>query len=138
MADSGVMYDELIPALTTAVRIACSQLTATHRQVIRAHVEQSVQLSRKPGWERKATAHAQLYPLLADGIDDPEAAEHEAESYLRCLHYTAHLALTPRGSMPRWRHLVAPTWHRPHVEWRQRAIDPQEDGLEGVEMFKET
>lgn len=130
------MYDELIPALTTAVRIACPQLTDVHRQSIRAHVEQSVQLARKPGWERKAAAHAELYRLLADSIDDtgvasvlrmgvvlvshlavtagpgldgmitsahrrllvhldasdPDAAEHETESYLRCLHYTAHLA----------------------------------------------
>lgn len=129
------MYNELIPALATAVRIACPQLTAAHREAIRAQVEPSIQLPRKPGWERKAAAHAQLYRLLADDIDDPaaaavlrmgvalvrdlaltagpgmdgmitsahrrllahldasdpEAAGHEAESYLRCLHYMSHL-----------------------------------------------
>jgi DNA-binding FadR family transcriptional regulator len=132
-----IVYDELIPALATAIRMACSTLTAAQRRTIRARVEPSISLPRKPCWERKAAAHAQLYRSLAEataddaavasvlrmgavlvrdlaltagpGMDgmitsahrrllahldasDPEGAEHEAESYLRCLHYMSHLA----------------------------------------------
>lgn len=43
-------------------------------QTIGAHVEQGIRLPRKPGWERKAAAHAQLYLLLADAADDPVVA----------------------------------------------------------------
>jgi DNA-binding FadR family transcriptional regulator len=130
------VYDDLIPALATAIRITCRHLTVPCLQTIGAHVEQGIGLPRKPGWERKAAAHAQLYRLLADAANDPvvasvlrmgtvlvrdlavtagpgsdgmitnahrrllahlsaadaDAAEHEAESYLRTLNFMSRLA----------------------------------------------
>lgn len=129
------MYDGLVPALATAVRLTCPRLSAQNLQAIGTRVEQDIRLPRKPGWECRASAHAQFYRLLADAVDDPvvapvlrmgaelvrdlavtagpgtdglitsahrrllarlgaadaDAAEHETERYLRCLHLRAHL-----------------------------------------------
>jgi DNA-binding GntR family transcriptional regulator len=68
------MYDGLVPALATAVRLTCPHLSAQNLQAIGTQVEQGSRLPRKPGWERRAAAHAQLYRLLADAVDDPVVA----------------------------------------------------------------
>jgi DNA-binding FadR family transcriptional regulator len=65
------MYDGLVPALATAMRLTCPRLSAPNLQAIGTRVEQGSRLPCKPGWERKAAAHAQLYWLLADAVDDP-------------------------------------------------------------------
>ena len=120
----------MIPALATATRIACLRLTSQHISAIENTVEQGASLPRRPGWEQKAAAHAQIFSLLAQAVDDQavarvltlgteivrdlaiavgpaadgiiinsrrrllaglrardaEAAEHEMEKHLRCLH----------------------------------------------------
>ena len=53
------MYDGLVPALATAMRLTCPHLSAPNLQAIGTRVEQGIRLPRKPGWERKAAAHAQ-------------------------------------------------------------------------------
>lgn len=121
----------MIPALATATRIACLRLTSQHITAIENAVEQGASLPRRPGWEQKAAAHADIFSLLAQAVDDQavarvltlgsdivrdlaitagpaadsviirsrrrllaglrardaEAAEHEMEEHLRCLHF---------------------------------------------------
>ena len=121
----------MIPALATATRIACLRLTSQHISAIEDAVEQGASLPRRPGWEQKAAAHAEIFSLLAQAVDDQavarlltlgsdivrdlaitagpaadgviissrrrlldglrardaEAAEHEMEKHLRCLHF---------------------------------------------------
>jgi DNA-binding GntR family transcriptional regulator len=68
------VYENLIPALATATRIACLRLTAQNLKTIGDHVEQSTRLPRGFDWERKAVAHAEVFSLLADAVDDLAAA----------------------------------------------------------------
>ncbi len=121
----------MIPALATATRIACLRLTSQHISAIENAVEQGGSLPRRAGWEQKAAAHAEIFSLLAQAVDDQavarvltlgsdivrdlaitagpaadgviissrrrlldglragdaEAAEHEMEEHLRCLHF---------------------------------------------------
>ena len=120
----------MIPALATATRIACLRLTSQHLSAIENAFVQVASLPRRPGWEQKAAAHAEIFSLLAQAVDDQavarvlalgteivrdlasaagpaadgiivhsrgrllaclyardaEAAEHEMEKHLRCLH----------------------------------------------------
>ena len=134
------VYENMIPALATATHIACLRLTSQHITTIENAVDQGARLPRSPGWEHKATAHAEIFSLLAEAVDDPavagvlslgagivrdlaiaagpaadgiiinsrrrllarlragdaDAAEHEMQDHLRCLHFMWRLTGRPR------------------------------------------
>ena len=64
------MDDELIRWCALATRAACSRMTAQHLRALQDSVEQARCLSARSAWDRKATAHVQIFSLLADVIAD--------------------------------------------------------------------
>jgi DNA-binding GntR family transcriptional regulator len=62
--------DALISLLSVATRIACQRMTAQHLNALHASVEQASCLSARYDWDRKATAHAELFNMLGDSTGD--------------------------------------------------------------------
>lgn len=60
-------------AAASAAGAACSQLTPPALAVLRESVERASRLPSRPGWERKAAAHAEIFRLLAAVAPDPAA-----------------------------------------------------------------
>lgn len=58
-----------------AVRAICGRLTAVQLQEMQRSVEQACLIPKHIGWDRKATAHAELFALLADSAGDPVLAQ---------------------------------------------------------------
>lgn len=65
---------ELFEARAMAARIACQQVTGLALTAVCDSVNRSSNLSARPEWERKATAHAGIFYLLADVAGDYAAA----------------------------------------------------------------
>ena len=65
--------DELIKAQVLTARVACEQITSPVLQRLAESVDQACCLPSKPGWERKAAAHAEIFRLLADVAGHPTA-----------------------------------------------------------------
>jgi WhiB family transcriptional regulator, redox-sensing transcriptional regulator len=61
---------ELFEAQAMATRIACQQVTGLALTAVRDSVNRACGLSARLAWERKATAHAELFGLLADAAGD--------------------------------------------------------------------
>ena len=57
--------EDLIRRNGTAARIACENMTRPALNAVRQTVAWASSLPARPGWERKATAHAELFRLLA-------------------------------------------------------------------------
>jgi hypothetical protein len=68
-----VSIDELIKAQVLTARVACEQITSPVLQRLAESVDQACCLPSKPGWERKAAAHAEVFRLLADIAGHPAA-----------------------------------------------------------------
>jgi hypothetical protein len=68
------MDDGLIEIQAMAVRAICGRLTAVQLQEMRHSVEHACLIPNHIGWDRKATAHAELFTLLADSAGDPVLA----------------------------------------------------------------
>jgi DNA-binding GntR family transcriptional regulator len=66
--------DALISLLSVATCIACQQMTPRHLNALHASVEKASSLPARPDWQRKATAHAELFGMLADATDDGDLA----------------------------------------------------------------
>ena len=64
------MDDEAIGWCALATRAACSRMTAQHLKALQDSVGQARTLPARFAWDRKATAHAQIFNLLADVITD--------------------------------------------------------------------
>ena len=64
------MDDELIRWCALATRAACARMTAPHLKALQDSVGQARCLPARVCWDRKVTAHAQIYNLLADVIAD--------------------------------------------------------------------
>lgn len=69
----------MISLLSAATRIACKQMTpqhlnAQHLNALHASVEQASCLSARDDWERKATAHAELFTMLGGLTGDCDLA----------------------------------------------------------------
>lgn len=64
--------DELIQPQAIAVHIACEQLTGPTLRLLGDSVDRACRLPARPGWERKAAAHTEIFLLLARmaGRDD--------------------------------------------------------------------
>ena len=59
-----------IQATVSRVRIACETMTAPALGMLHASVAGAASLSTRPGWERKAAAHAEVFRLLAQITGD--------------------------------------------------------------------
>ena len=64
----------MISLLSAATRIACRQMTPEHLNALHASVERASCLSARHDWERKATAHAELFTMLGDVTGDRDLA----------------------------------------------------------------
>jgi DNA-binding FadR family transcriptional regulator len=62
--------DELIRWCVLVTRAACSRMTAQHLRALQDSVGQARCLPGRFAWDRKVTAHAQIFNLLADVITD--------------------------------------------------------------------
>lgn len=64
----------MIQAQVMAARLACARMTAPHLGALQDSVERACGLAGGSEWDRKATAHAEIFGLLADVADDPVLA----------------------------------------------------------------
>src|SRR5258708_19209270 len=54
-----------------AAGMACARMTTLHLGALHDSVEWACGLAGKSQWDRKAAAHAEIFSLLADVVDDP-------------------------------------------------------------------
>ena len=66
--------DAVISVVSAATRIACKQMTLQHLDALHASLEQASGLPTRPDWGRKATAHAELFNVLAALTGDRDLA----------------------------------------------------------------
>jgi DNA-binding GntR family transcriptional regulator len=66
--------DAMISLLSAATRIACGQMTPQQLNALHASVERASGLSARCDWERKVTAHAELFTMLGDVTGDRDLA----------------------------------------------------------------
>src|SRR5690348_4899945 len=66
--------EELIRLQVMAARLACKQITEPTLQLLLDSVERACCLPTRPGWERKAAAHAEIFHLLVGVAGGPAAA----------------------------------------------------------------
>jgi hypothetical protein len=59
-----------IQATAARIRVACEKMTAPALGMLRDSVECAASLPTRPGWERKAAAHAEIFRLLAEIAGD--------------------------------------------------------------------
>jgi hypothetical protein len=64
----------VISVVSAATRIACKQMTLQHPDALQASLEQASGPSARPDWGRKATAHAELFNVLAGLTGDRDLA----------------------------------------------------------------
>jgi GntR family transcriptional regulator, transcriptional repressor for pyruvate dehydrogenase complex len=65
------MEEAMIRAQAIAAGIACTRMTAQHLNALHKSVERASCLAAGSQWDRKATAHAEIFDLLANVADDP-------------------------------------------------------------------
>jgi DNA-binding GntR family transcriptional regulator len=63
----------LIGVQAMAARVACEQMTEVALRALHDSVDRASCLPARPGWERKAAAHAEIFGLLADVAGDRAA-----------------------------------------------------------------
>jgi DNA-binding GntR family transcriptional regulator len=68
------MEEGMIQAQVMAARLACARMTAPHLGALQDSVDRACGLAGGSEWDRKATAHAEIFGLLADVADDPVLA----------------------------------------------------------------
>ena len=61
----------MIQAQAMAARLACARMTMVHLTELHDSVERACGLAGRSQWGRKAAAHAEIFSLLADPVDDP-------------------------------------------------------------------
>ncbi len=64
----------MIQAQVMAARLACVRMTARHLGALQASMERACGLADVSEWDSKATAHAEIYGLLADVAGEPALA----------------------------------------------------------------
>ena len=60
----------MIPLLSAATRIACGRMTPQHLNALHTSLDRASCLSARHDWERKVTAHAELFIMLGDLTGD--------------------------------------------------------------------
>jgi DNA-binding FadR family transcriptional regulator len=68
-----IRAEELTVMQAIAARIACERMTAPAMKILLDSVERASSLPTRPGWERKAAAHAEFFRLLAGMAGDRAA-----------------------------------------------------------------
>ena len=58
-------------AQAMAARLACARMTMVHLAALHHSVERACGLAGRSQWGLKAAAHAEIFSLLADLVDDP-------------------------------------------------------------------
>ena len=66
--------EELIRTQVMAARIACKQITGPSLKLLLDSVDRACCMPARPGWDRKAAAHAEIFTLLADVAGGQAAA----------------------------------------------------------------
>ena len=66
--------NELIETQVIAIRIACRQMTTPHLKALQDSVEQACRVPAAFPWDSKAAAHAQIFNVFADAVNDPLVA----------------------------------------------------------------
>ena len=61
----------MIQAQVMAARMACARMTMLHLTELHDSVERACDFSGRSRWARKAAAHAEIFTLLAEALDDP-------------------------------------------------------------------
>lgn len=69
---------KLIEVQTLAARVACEQMTGPALKAVRDSVQRASGLPARPGWEHKATVHAEIFYLLAEAAGAPGVLTGEA------------------------------------------------------------
>ena len=69
-----LMEEGMIQAQVMAARIACARMTVRQLAELHDSVERACGLAAGSEWDRKAAAHAEIFGLLADVVDDPVLA----------------------------------------------------------------
>jgi hypothetical protein len=64
----------LIETQVIAIRIACGQMTTPHLKAWQDSVEQACRVPAAFPWDRKAAAHAEIFNVLAERVNDPLVA----------------------------------------------------------------
>ena len=64
------MEEGMIQAQAMAARMACARMTMLHLTELHDSVERACGLAARSQWDRKASAHAEIFTLLADVADD--------------------------------------------------------------------
>lgn len=79
----------MIQAQAMAARVACARMTVPYLTELQDSVERACGLRGRSQWGRKAAAHAEIFGLLAEVVDDPllspllaEVAVHAQEAML--------------------------------------------------------
>jgi GntR family transcriptional repressor for pyruvate dehydrogenase complex len=65
------MEEGMIQAQAMAARMACARMTMLHLTGLHDSVERACCLAARSQWDRKASAHAEIFSLLAEVVDDP-------------------------------------------------------------------
>ena len=60
------MDEQIIQLYARVTRTACMRMTPQHVAALQSSLDQSCCLSARHQWDRKATAHAEMFNLLAD------------------------------------------------------------------------
>jgi DNA-binding FadR family transcriptional regulator len=74
--------EELTGMQVMAARIACERMTTPAMKLLLDSAEQASSLPTRPGWERKAAAHAEFFRLLADVAGDRAAGALTGQAWL--------------------------------------------------------
>lgn len=61
----------MIQAQAMAARLACARMTMVHLTELHDSVERACGLAGRSQWGHKAAAHAEIFSLLTDLVDDP-------------------------------------------------------------------
>jgi DNA-binding FadR family transcriptional regulator len=65
------MEERMIQAQAMVARIACARMTMLHLTELHDTVERACGLAARSQWDCKAAAHAEMFSLLAEVVDDP-------------------------------------------------------------------
>jgi hypothetical protein len=90
------MEDGMIQAQAMAARIACARMTMLHLTESHDSVERACGLAARSQWDRKAVAHAEMFSLPADVMNDPLLASllTAGAGYMRSRHWRSGVRRT--------------------------------------------
>jgi DNA-binding FadR family transcriptional regulator len=102
------MEEGMIQAQAMAARMACAQVTTLHLTALHDSVERASCLADRSQWGHKAAAHAEIFSLLADVVDDPLLAPllTGGAAYMREVMLAVGRAADGRIVSSRWRLLA--------------------------------